>query len=168
MERFARFRVALISILLVVIVFSGIMVWMRYPRSSAIEISIPPLEKAVDEIYIGGAVSIPGIYPLKASDSINTLVHSAGGVAGNPDLYSLKLLVSPTVSSEQPQKIDINRAEAWLLKALPEIGDTRAKAIVDYRNLNGDFKNIYDLTGVEGVSAATLEKIKSLITVGGD
>lgn len=69
------------------------------------------------------------------------------------------------ITSSSPQKIDINRADIWLLQALPNIGEVRAKAIVDYRLQNGPYHAIEDLTKVPGVSISTFEKIKNLITV---
>jgi competence protein ComEA len=66
---------------------------------------------------------------------------------------------------ESEQKVDINRAEAWLLQALPGIGEVRARAIVDYRQQNGSFRNINELLEVEGIGMDTYEKIKPLITV---
>jgi comEA protein len=71
--------------------------------------------------------------------------------------------VNPT---DQPQKIDINRAEAWLLEALPGIGPSKAQAIIDYRQQNGEFKHITEITRVEGIGPAIYEQIKDLITVG--
>ncbi len=66
---------------------------------------------------------------------------------------------------EQPQKIDINRAEAWLLEALPGIGPSKAQAIIAYRRQNGGFKHITEITKVEGIGPAIYEEIKDLITV---
>jgi comEA protein len=68
--------------------------------------------------------------------------------------------------AEQPQKIDINRAEAWLLEALPGIGESKAQAIIAYRQQNGRFKHIIEVTEVEGIGPAIYEEIKELITVG--
>jgi comEA protein len=74
---------------------------------------------------------------------------------------------SATVSQQEaPQKIDINRAEAWLLEALPGIGPSKAQAIIDYRQQNGGFKHITEITRVEGIGPAIYEQIKDLITVG--
>jgi comEA protein len=67
---------------------------------------------------------------------------------------------------ETPQKIDINRAEAWLLEALPGIGPSKAQAIIAYRQQNGGFKHITEITEVEGIGPAIYEEIKDLITVG--
>ncbi len=66
----------------------------------------------------------------------------------------------------QPQKIDINRAEAWLLEALPGIGPSKAQAIIDYRQQHGGFSDITEIVNVAGIGRTTYENIKDLITVG--
>ncbi|MBE0481779.1 MAG: ComEA family DNA-binding protein, partial [Dehalococcoidia bacterium] len=68
-------------------------------------------------------------------------------------------------AGEVPQRVNINTAEAWLLKALPGIGDTLAGRIIAYRAENGPFQEIHDLKNVEGIGTATFEKLKDLITV---
>jgi comEA protein len=73
---------------------------------------------------------------------------------------------APVSHHENPQKIDINHAEAWLLEALPGIGPSKAQAIIDYRQQNGGFKHITEITRVEGIGPAIYEQIKDLITVG--
>ena len=129
------------------------------------EISIPPTPELQSEIYIGGAVINPGFYPLKAGDTAEALIQAAGGTSSSADLGWLKLYIPQTEEKAQMQKIDLNRAEAWLLEALPEIGETRAQDIINYRKRNGPFRNITDIIKVEGIGTATYEKIKHLITV---
>jgi len=157
----------LITILLVVIIITGSLVaWSRYGRSQPIEISILPAQELLPgEIYISGAVTNPGFYSLKAEDSIEALIQAAGGTTSSADPTKLKLYISQLGDEQQPQKIDINRAEAWLLQALPGIGDTRAQAIIDYRNQNGPFHKTYELVKVEGIGTTTYQQIKHLITV---
>ena len=153
----------LITILLVAIIaISSIVAWSRYSRSQLVEI-IPPAQELQGRIYIDGAVSNPGFYALKAGDSIEALIQVAG--IEDADLIQLKLYILEPGEEEQSQKIDLNRAEAWLLEALPGIGETRAQAIIDYRQQNGPFHNINELTKVEGIGTTTYEKIKHLISV---
>ncbi len=73
--------------------------------------------------------------------------------------------IGEVCQGEEPQKIDINRAEAWLLEALPGIGKTLAQRIIDYRQKNGSFRNITEITKVEGIGPDIYEQIKNLITV---
>jgi len=156
----------LVIILLIAIMATGsVIVWSRYSPSQPIEISSPPSQELEGEIYIGGAVTSPGFYPLKTGDSIGDIIQAAGGISSNADLSQLKLYIPEVGEEEQSQKIDINRAEAWLLQALPGIGEVRAQAIVDYRRQNCPFHKINELFKVKGIGATTYEKIKLLITV---
>jgi len=156
----------LITILLIaVIVIGGIVAWSRYRQPQPIEISLPPSQELQGEVYIGGAVSNPGYYPVKSGDSIEALIQAAGGTTGNANLTGVKIHILSVGEKEEPQKIDINRAEVWLLEALPGIGESKAQAIIDYRQKNGGFRNITEITNVEGIGPATFEQIKHLITV---
>ncbi len=156
----------IIIILLVIVIAAGSLVaWSRYSLSQQIEISQSPVPELRGEVYIGGAVSNPGIYPLKAGDSIDNLIEAAGGVTGNAQTLNLKIDIAGTSTKDEPQKIGINRAEAWLLEALPGIGEARARAIVEYRSQNGAFSNINELLKVTGLSSAVFDQIKTLVTV---
>jgi len=156
----------LIVILLVVIIAAGsIVAWSRYSQSQAIEISIVPDQELQGEICIGGEVNSPGVYPLETGDSIEDIIRAAGGTTDSADLSRLELHVPVVGEGEQPQKVNINRAEVWLLETLPGIGEVRAEAIMDYRRQNGLFRNINELVKVAGIGTATYEKIKHLITV---
>ena len=132
-SKFSKYWTLITILLVAIIVIGGIVAWSRYSRSQPIEISIPTAQELQGEIYIGGAVSNPGFYSLKAGDTIEALVQAAGGTTDSADLSWLKLYIPQTGEEEQSQKIDLNRAEAWLLEALPGIGETRAQAIIDYR-----------------------------------
>jgi competence protein ComEA len=156
----------LVIILLIAIMATGsVIVWSRYSPSQPIKISTPSSQEIEGEIYIGDAVTNPGFYPLKTGDSVADIIQAAGGISSNADISQLKLYIPAIGEEHQPQKIDINRAEAWLLQALPGIGEIRAQAIVDYRRQNGPFNNINELIKVKGIGVTTYEKIKSLITV---
>ena len=155
-------------LLIVVITLSGIFAWSRYRVTQAQEIVVAtsyPSEKYPGKIYIGGAVANPGFYPLKADDSIETLVQAAGDATIDSDSSLIKLYISEVGDEEAPQKINLNRAEVWLLEALPGIGEERAKAIVDYRLEQGPFRSINELTKVTGIGAKTFELVSPLISV---
>jgi competence protein ComEA len=154
------------AILLVAVIAAGsIIIWSKYGRSQTIEISLIPDRELQSEIHIGGEVNNPGFYPLATGDSIGDIIRAAGGTTDSADLSQLKLLVPGVVEGQKQQKVDINRAEAWLLEVLPGIGEERARAIMDYRQQNGPFRNTGELLKVEGIGMATYEKIKHLITV---
>ena len=52
-----------------------------------------------------------------------------------------------------------------LLKTLPGIGDVRARAIVSYRESNGEFASVDALLDVNGIGSGTVENIRELVTV---
>jgi competence protein ComEA len=59
------------------------------------------------------------------------------------------------------QKVNLNAATKAQLDALPEIGPTKAQAIIDGR----PYKKIDDVMKVKGIKEGTFGKIKDLITV---
>ncbi|MFP4333646.1 MAG: ComEA family DNA-binding protein [Campylobacterales bacterium] len=61
--------------------------------------------------------------------------------------------------------VNINTASKDELKDLKGIGEVKAGKIVEYREENGDFKSIDDLTKVKGIGIGTLKNIKDEITV---
>ena len=167
MTKVSKYSALVIILLVAIIVIGGIVIWSRYEPGQPIDISTPELtsQEQLGQIYIGGAVSNPGFYPLKATDSINDIIQAAGGTTSNANPGQLKFYITEAGEEEQPQKVNLNRAEGWLLEALPGIGETRAQAIIDYRQRNGPFRNINELIKVEGIGTATYEQIKHLITV---
>ena len=163
--KLTKFWTLIIILLIVIITVGGTVAWAKYSPSRPIEISILPTEELQGEIYIGGAISNPGFYPFTSEDSLEAIIQAGGGTTSSADLSRLELYVPQAGEEEQPQKIDINQAEAWLLEALPGIGETMAQAIIDYREQNGLFSNINELTKVTGIGTTTYEEIKHLITV---
>ncbi len=62
-------------------------------------------------------------------------------------------------------KIDINTASEAELCMIPGIGETRAAAVIAYRQEHGDFARIEDIMKVAGIKEGTFEKIKDSIKV---
>jgi competence protein ComEA len=166
MSRAERFYLFVTVFLVIAAIAGGVTLAVHHSRSQPVEIVLsqtePPAQSG--EIYIGGAVANPGIYPLKEGDTLQTLISDAG-IEPEADLSHIELYIPREGEEQSPQKIDINRAEPWLLEALPGIGETRAQAIVDYRSENGPFRRIEDLLQVSGIGPATFESIKDYITV---
>lgn len=59
-----------------------------------------------------------------------------------------------------PANVDINTADKDLLIGLPGIGPKTADAILAYRQENGNFKTLDELTKVKGIGDKTLAKLK--------
>jgi len=160
-----RLWTLIIILLIAIIIIGGIVAWQRYSPPQPVEISLPSTPELTGEGYVGGAVSNPGFYPLKPEESVDALIQAAGGTTNDADLSAVKLYIPRAGEEQQPQKIDINRAEAWLLEALPGIGPSKAQAIIDYRQQNGAFSNIIEITEVQGIGPTIYEQLKDLITV---
>ena len=62
--------------------------------------------------------------------------------------------------------VDLNTASAVLLETLPGIGPALAKAIIDYRETNGAFQSVEEITNVARIGPITYEKIRDLVSVG--
>ena len=65
----------------------------------------------------------------------------------------------------KPVVVNINTATTQQLQTLPKIGPQTAERIVDYREKNGTFRTLEELTGVRGIGKKTLENLRPLITV---
>ena len=61
--------------------------------------------------------------------------------------------------------ISINKASINELQTLPGVGESKAKAIVKYREDNGLFDSLEDVMNVSGIGNALFEKIKDYITL---
>ncbi|MFA5317214.1 MAG: ComEA family DNA-binding protein [Dehalococcoidales bacterium] len=155
---------SLITILLIAIAVSGFFTWQGLSGHQPLEIELTPSPPFNGEIYIGGNVNNPGFYPFNSDDRISDLLQASGGI-NNTGSGQWRLDIYEGDIEATPQRININRAEVWLLKTLPGIGDTRAEAIVNYRAQNGYFRNINELTSVPGIGSETLAQVKLLITV---
>jgi len=166
MSRADRVYLFIAVFLLIAAIAGGIMLGLQPSRNQPVEIVLPQTEPPQQngQLYIGGAVANPGIYPWQEGDTLQTLL-SGAGVKPGADLGHIEVYVPQAGETASIQKIDINRAESWLLEALPGIGEVLAQRIVDYRSQNGPFRTIEDLLKVSGISQGTLDKIKDYIAV---
>jgi competence protein ComEA len=77
-------------------------------------------------------------------------------------LLSSALVFSPFSLAAEP--VDINTASATqIAAALNGIGAAKAEAIVAYREANGPFIAVDQLTDVKGIGPATVDKNRTLI-----
>lgn len=80
-------------------------------------------------------------------------------------LLALSLAFMP-VSAVQAETLDINSASPdQLSSVMVGIGPAKARAIVDYREANGPFTSVDQLTAVKGIGSATIDKNRELISV---
>ncbi|MEI7617407.1 MAG: helix-hairpin-helix domain-containing protein [Actinomycetota bacterium] len=146
-------------------------------------------------VYVAGAVLSPGVYQVPANARVQNAVLAAGGPAPDADLDAMNLAafirdgdrvyvphkgaaVPPVVgaspgaasagksaSGQAGAPIDLNRATAEELDALPGVGPATAAAIVTYRDRSGPFSSVDDLLKVPGIGPAKVEVLRSLVKV---
>ena len=62
--------------------------------------------------------------------------------------------------------VNINTATQSELEAVKGLGPAKAKAIIEYREAHGKFKNLDELDKVKGFGKASVDKLKEELTVG--
>lgn len=80
-------------------------------------------------------------------------------------VLSQRIDISPSPISAV-ELIDINTASVGELMELPGIGETRANAIIQYREENGPFRTTADIMQVKGIGEDTYMNMADYITAG--
>ena len=174
----AALRVAVIVVLLAVLAGGIAALVIGEGPSGGIEIMVPRDDGEI-RVHVAGAVAREGVYDLRRGDRVIEAVEAAGGLLPDADTASLSLaarltdgeridiprLSAAPVPEAAPAPLDLNRATAAELDALPGIGPRRAQAILDYRAVSGGFARVEDLLLVEGIGPATLDALRTLVVV---
>ena len=144
-------------------------------------------------VYLTGEVQRPGIVEISPDSRLYQAVEMAGGLTARADRDNVNLAEKladgihvhiPAVGQSQGGekekqalsgegaptahgngRIDINRATAAELEALPGVGPKLAQAIIEDRTANGPFRTPEDLLRVKGIGPAKLEKMKEMIFI---
>ena len=129
------------------------------------------LKKDTIRITVNGEVESPGEMELPLYSSVGDALEQAGLLedadteALNPQiiLKDHDVLNIPGRSDSEILKVSINTGTIDQLCLLPGIGESTAQKIINYRETNGLFRTIDELTNVKGIGPAKLEKIRDLI-----
>ena len=145
-------------------------------------------------VYVCGQVAAPGVYELSAGARVYQAIERAGGTleGASPESLNLaqqaedgqKIYVPSKEEAEAgtfPQddswgaaassreqgggKVNLNTAGLEELMTLTGIGQTRAEAIITYREEEGAFQAPEDIMKVDGIKEGIYEKLKDEITV---
>jgi competence protein ComEA len=154
-----------VFLLALIIIAGGIFIYLKTHDNPGVEISRTPEKTPAGQIYISGCVNNPGIYPLYAGDTLQELINAAGGLKDEADTGTVTLSVGLSDSEKAAQKIDLNKAESWLLEAVPGIGKTKAGAIIAYREEHGYFHDVNELLNVPGFGETLIGQITDFLTV---
>lgn len=141
-------------------------------------------EAAFSVVHVDGEVCSPGVYEIEEGGRVNDAVEAAGGLSEKADLSQINLAMPiydgmkihipgygetfssvKTAESAGSGLININTASEKELTELPGIGESKAKAIIRYRQENGAFKSIEELKNVNGIGDGLFSKLCDLITV---
>lgn len=146
---------------------------------------------SIKKVYISGEINKPGVYQIKDGDRLEDLINEAGGLTDKASEKILNLaqrlddqmkIYIPNIDEEnslenidpnqaanisassKSELININTASKEELMSLPNIGDKRADAIIEYRSAN-KFEKIEDIKNVTGIGDKFYEALKDLITI---
>lgn len=142
--------------------------------------SQPSVNDTKDKIvfHIKGAIKNPGVYEISNGSYLQQAIDLAGGLLdANLSCLNLAQVVIPyqeinipyngetcPVDKTNSNLININTASKAELTSLKGVGDSKAEAIINYRQ-HTPFIKIEDLKNVEGISEKLFNNIKDQITV---
>ena len=105
------------------------------------------------------------IIPSYLKNYDNIIIKNDYEIDSNDDIVQSEKNESDEKIESSSSLININTASVVELMSLDGIGESKAKAIIEYRDINGDFENILDIKNVSGIGESIYEKIKDNITV---
>lgn len=129
-------------------------------------------------VYVSGAVTRPGVISLSVGDRVHHAIEQAGGALPDADLSGINLArlvvdgeqlmvprageTPPAQSLTSPTQVSLSLATAEQLESLPGVGPALARRIIEWREKNGPFRQVDDVTAVDGIGPATLERFRHL------
>jgi len=121
-------------------------------------------------VDVKGAVKNPGVYESTKDKRVKDIIEEAGGLLEDADTSNINLseklkdqmVVYVLKNGEKPKQIMNSSSSS---NGSNSVGKTKAEAIIEYREKNGDFKSKEDITKVKGIGKSTFEKIKDKIEV---
>lgn len=139
-------------------------------------------------VDVKGEVKQPGVYELDTDSRVQDVIALAGGLTAEANQQAINLAQKLTdeavvyvpsfeeeleepvgllslTSASNSDKVNINTADQAQLQTISGIGAKRAQDIIDYREVNGRFQTVDDLTKVSGIGEKTLEKIRDAISL---
>ncbi len=67
--------------------------------------------------------------------------------------------------ASKDNKVSINTGTLEELQTIPGIGESKAQAIIEYREKNGNFNTIEEIKNISGIGESTFDKFKEYITI---
>ena len=116
------------------------------------------------------AVSSPSTRPATDGAATANAPSSAGmpEASNSPVASSVTSPTSPSPDNGTPdslRRVDLNRATASDLEALPGIGPKLAHRVIEHRTSHGPFKRVEDLRQVKGIGHKKFDRLRSHVLV---
>lgn len=124
-------------------------------------------KKNIEEIKINDNSSVS----VKTSDVITNDVDkvkeetTAKTVPKTPEEAASPANESSRKLKKETTSVNINESSIEELTTISGIGESKAKAIIEYRTTNGPFKSIEEIKNVSGIGDKLYDKIKAYITI---
>ena len=82
-------------------------------------------------------------------------------------IFALLALAVALGAQAEEMRVDVNTADAeTIARVLVGVGQSKAEAIVAYREENGRFESVEDLARVRGIGEATIRRNEARISLG--
>lgn len=82
-------------------------------------------------------------------------------------IFALLALAVALGAQAEETRVDVNTADAeTIARVLVGVGQSKAEAIVAYREENGRFESVEDLARVRGIGEATIKRNEARISLG--
>lgn len=143
-------------------------------RMTVVELGETEMEAEVQKTVSPAVCTCEAVQPVITAEnaevsSAYTAESQSSGVASEmipAEAFSGEVSESSgTVSADGVSRVNINTAGREELMRLKGIGETRAEAIIAYREEFGPFAHIEEIMNISGIKNAAFEKIKDDITV---
>ena len=131
--------------------------------TSKINLAKKVKDEMVIIIYSKEEIKKNEIKEVKIDYSFNDALINDKDVLTNDNKISNSNTSNSNISKEN-KLVNINTCTKEELLTLSGIGESKANAIISYREENGGFKTIEDLLNVSGIGNSIYEKIKNYIT----
>lgn len=103
----------------------------------------------------------------EAADGVSPTLQFPEAATNRPATESSDESAKPAIDGAEPAGfVNLNTATQAELETLPSIGPARARAIIAFREENGPFAAIEEITAVSGIGQGILDNLQGLITVG--
>jgi competence protein ComEA len=165
------------------------------PNEMEQSVNEPAAEPEIIKVDVKGAVKSPGIFTAQSGDRVIDLISAAGSFTEKADTDKVNfaqvvedqmVIYVPEIGEEDKGNLEnmqvgtsgdavtngasgglvnLNTATQEDLQTLTGIGPSKANAILEYRETEGNFKEVDELKKVPGIGDKTFERLRDSISV---